>query len=149
MESCWLELPVSVVPLVESLDEESLPVCAELSTDPWPCELSAELSAAPLAVELELLEMSVVVPVAVEELASESFCVLASVEVVLCVKMGLGRVPRPSPAVASMMAPLTKARLRAAMAMEATITLRWVPARCAAARACSFVGATRALRALV
>ena len=90
MESCWLELPVSVVPLVESLDEESLPVCAELSIDSWPCELSAESSAAPLAVELELLEMSVVVPVAVEELASESLCVLASVEVVLCVKMGLG-----------------------------------------------------------
>ena len=89
MESCWLELPVSVVPLVESLDEESLPVCAELSIV-WPCELSAELSDAPLAVELELLEMSVVVPVAVEELASESFCVLASVEVVLCVKIGVG-----------------------------------------------------------
>lgn len=149
VEFCWLELPVSALSLVELLDEMSLPVWAEPLVVPSPCELSVLPLVVPLVAVLESMELVAVLFVAVEELASESLCVLASVEVVLCVKMGLGRVPRPSPAVASMMAPLTKARLRAAMIMEATITLRWVPARCAAARACSFVGATRALRALV
>lgn len=95
VESCWLELPVSVESLVESLDEESLPACAELPVDPWPCELSVVPLVAPLVAVLELIELGAALLVADEELAWESLCELASAVVVSCVKMGSGRVPRP------------------------------------------------------